>query len=121
MSFKESLFYNNAQLVAIHISDHLANKSLTCLWDGCYWISKDIVELHIHLDENHGVLSEGIIPTRAHFGYECCIWIMADLDWYMHEIHHRNYPSIMCGPFTINGILASPGRCPFCTAQGAFH
>jgi hypothetical protein len=53
MLFKESLFYNNAQLVAIHTGDHLTNKSLTWLWDGCYWISKAIVELHIHLDENH--------------------------------------------------------------------
>jgi hypothetical protein len=110
----------NAERAASHISHHLSDSS-TCLWDGCLQSYKDVIGLHIHLEEDHGIMSELTLPNKPHFCFQCATWTMSDLDWYFHGIHHARNPSIHCGLVTVNGILAAPGRCPFCMAKGIFR
>lgn len=120
MPFEEPLC-GRVEEIARHISEHLLSRPSQCLWDGCGQVKKDIIELHVHLEVVHNVMSEMMIPLKAHFCFQCGIWMTSEFDWYLHAIDHARNPSIKCGPVTINGILAAPGRCLYCMKDGIYR
>ncbi|KAH8724536.1 hypothetical protein GQ44DRAFT_654226, partial [Phaeosphaeriaceae sp. PMI808] len=42
------------------------------------------------------------------------------LNWARHEVYHVRNPHRIYGPIIIDGIVAAPRRCPYCSTQGIF-
>lgn len=120
VSFREGTCTTASQ-IASHISEHLSPRPLTCLWDGCHITPKDYVEMHFHLEVVHDVMSELTIPTKARFCFQCGVWHMTELDWYLHSVQHARNPTYEYGPVFVNSILAAPGRCPYCMLKGIYQ
>jgi hypothetical protein len=106
--------------VTSHLDSHLTRRKLHCEWDDCRYTAKDIIDLHIHLDMEHGAYTNATSPTQAEYCFECGIWTMSMLEWNMHGVCHAKYPSIIYGPVTVNGLLAEAGRCPYCMRDGLY-
>jgi hypothetical protein len=114
-------FCSDPCLAAAHLGEHLATRPLECLWNECGRAPKDSVDFHAHLLDDHGVHTPATIPIRARFCIECGTWILSDLDWSWHELQHAQTPHRIYGPVIIDGILAAPRRCPYCSTQGIFQ
>ncbi|KAF2278969.1 uncharacterized protein EI97DRAFT_224475 [Westerdykella ornata] len=110
----------NAMKAVMHVTEHVSSAESHCLWDGCRTPVRNVIELHRHLEEAHNVFTTLTVPTKAHFCIECKQWKESDLDWYMHAVHHTTAPGKLCGQVTVNGILAAPGRCPYCMKDGIY-
>jgi hypothetical protein len=107
--------------VTSHLQRHLSRTELRCEWDNCQRALKSIVELHLHLETDHGVYTEATVPTHAEYCFECGIWTSSKLEWSIHGVHHSECPKIIYGPVTINGLLAEAGRCPYCLKDGLYR
>lgn len=112
--------FPNLEAAAAHMSDHLRNDPLRCMWNACTHIAQRALGMHEHLASMHETYTQATIPTQFRFCYECAMWTASDMDWSIHCFEHIMTPDIIYGPVTVEGILAAPQRCPFCMTQGIY-
>lgn len=104
--------------IAHHIYHHCTG--YRCGWNRCYKTRSNIVELHLHLETDHDIYTDLTLPTKVQFCFECTLWIISEPKWALHAGHHTKKPAILCGPVFVQGMLASPGRCPYCIPSGIY-
>lgn len=109
----QHIFTDDNMGIAHHIYCHCVTGH-RCGWSGCRRALKNPVELHLHLEKDHQIYTDLTLPTKMQFCFECAIWIPSELKWVLHAEYHTREPTIRCGPVFVQGILASPGRCPYC-------
>jgi len=104
-----------AEEVASHMSQHLHSSSMMdqFRWDTCAHRAHNELELHLHITDSHGILTEKTIPTNVEFCFECAKWTTSIIDWELHAAHHSQNPDIAYGSVQLGGILAAPRRCPY--------
>jgi hypothetical protein len=72
--------FDNQELAATHVTNHLDTKWPQCHWNECAYVSDGEEAMQAHLLDTHGVYTKATIPVHANFCIECSHWVSNKFD-----------------------------------------
>ncbi|WPH01245.1 Hypothetical protein R9X50_00408200 [Acrodontium crateriforme] len=109
-----------------HVSRHLRELMVTCLWEGCGVGLATHNGLRSHLECEHGIClpsraTKKSLPPPVNFCFECAEYFFTKSSWQNHCAWHVESATLYCGSITRYHLTMTPYCCPFCLGSGTYR